>query len=238
MLNMGCDSCKADPDVWLKEYVRPDGTRYYGYILLYVDDALCINQDATAELDRLDDFFVMKPDSIGDPDIYLGGKVMKFDISDESIKTADTPAWGISPTKYVREAVTNVDNYLAKNMNGRKQPKKNATSPFANGYRPELDISPVLDPVLCSYYQSQIGILRWMVELGRIDIITEVSEVSELASQLAMPREGHLEAVFRIFSYLKYKKNSVMIFDPSYPEIDHDNFPKRDWNNFYGVLEK
>ena len=71
MLNMGYDSCKADPDVWLKECVRPDGTRYYGYILLYVDDALCINQDATAELDRLDDFFVMKPDSIGDPDIYI-----------------------------------------------------------------------------------------------------------------------------------------------------------------------
>jgi hypothetical protein len=65
-----------------------------------------------------------------------------------------------------------------------------------------------------------MGILRWMVELGRIDIITEVSE---LASQLAMPREGHLEAVFRIFSYLKYRKNSVMIFDRSYPESDHDN---------------
>ena len=27
-----------------------------------------------------------------------------------------------------------------------------------------------------------------------------------------------------------------MIFDPSYPEIDHDNFPKRDWNNFYGEV--
>jgi hypothetical protein len=88
---------------------------------------------------------------------------------------------------------------------------------------------------MCSYYQSQIGILRWMVELGRIDIITEVSE---LASHLASPREGHLEAVFRIFSYLKYKKNSVMIFDPSYPEIDHDNFPKRDWNNFYGEVKE
>ena len=235
MLNMGYDSCKADPDVWLKECVRPDGTRYYGYILLYVDDALCINHDATAELDKLDNFFVMKPDSIGDPDIYLGGKIMKCDINEESDDSAYIPAWGISPTKYVKEAVTNVDNYLAKNMNGRKQPKKNATSPFSNGYRPELDISPVLDPVLCSYYQSQIGILRWMVELGRIDIITEVSE---LASQLAMPREGHLEAVFRVFSYLKYKKNSVMIFDPSYPEIDHDNFPKRDWNNFYGEVKE
>ena len=68
-----------------------------------------------------------------------------------------------------------------------------------------------------------------MVELGRVDIITEVSE---LASQLAMPPEGHLEAVFRVYSYLKYKRNSLMVFDPSYPEIDHDNFPKRERNNF------
>ena len=74
-----------------------------------------------------------------------------------------------------------------------------------------------------------------MVELGRIDIITEVSE---LASQLAKPQESHLEA-FRVFSYLKYKKNSVMIFNPLYPEIDHDdNFPKRDWNNFYGEVKE
>ena len=82
-------------------------------------------------------------------------------------------------------------------------------------------MSPVLDPILCSYYQSQIGILRGMVELGRIDTITEVSE---LASQLAMPQESHLVAVFRVFSYLKYKKNSVMIFNPSYP----DNFQKNE----------
>ena len=29
-----------------------------------------------------------------------------------------------------------------------------------------------------------------------------------------------------------------MIFDPSYPEIDHDNFPKQDWNNFYGEVKE
>ena len=76
-----------------------------------------------------------------------------------------------------------MEEYLAKNF-GRKLPKKCAKSPFASNYRPELDLTPELDSTLCSYYQSQIGILCWVVELGRVDIITEVSELS---SQLALP---------------------------------------------------
>ena len=50
-----------------------------------------------------------------------------------------------------------------------------------------MDLSDELIPVLLNYYLTQIGVLRWMVELGRIDIITEVSM---LASQLSIPREG------------------------------------------------
>ena len=34
-----------------------------------------------------------------------------------------------------------------------------------------------------------------MVEIGRVDIITEVSMI---ASQLACPRDSHLEAIYRI----------------------------------------
>ena len=29
-----------------------------------------------------------------------------------------------------------------------------------------------------------------------------------------------------------------MIYNPAYPEIDLSNFPKRDWNNFYGEVKK
>jgi Reverse transcriptase (RNA-dependent DNA polymerase) len=39
--------CKADPDVWMMETTRlDDSVRYYAYILLYVDDVLCIHHDA------------------------------------------------------------------------------------------------------------------------------------------------------------------------------------------------
>ena len=73
------------------------------------------------------------------------------------------------------------------------------------------------------------------MELGRVDIITEVSK---LASHMALPREGHLEAVFHIFSYLKKRHNSRMVFDPTYPHIDSSNFQEHDWKHFYGDVQE
>jgi hypothetical protein len=75
-----------------------------------------------------------------------------------------------------------------KRFHGRTFSTKDTKAPFANGYRPELDLSEELDSERTTYYMSQVGVLRWMVELGRTDIITEVSE---LASQLALPRDGY-----------------------------------------------
>ena len=65
-----------------------------------------------------------------------------------------------------------------------------------------------------------------MVELGRIDIMTEASLLSPHSS---MPREGHLDAVCEIFGYLKHKHNSRMIFDLTYPLIDQEDFKFFDW---------
>jgi hypothetical protein len=73
---------------------------------------------------------------------------------------------------------------------------KKAYDPFAGGYKPKIDESPELDPTRANFYQSQIGILRWCVELGSFDIITEVSILS---TYLCLPREVNPEAVFHVF---------------------------------------
>ena len=49
-------------------------------------------------------------------------------------------------------------------------PKK-AKNPFQIDYDPELVTSPELDPDIASSCLAIIGILRWMVELGRINIM-------------------------------------------------------------------
>jgi hypothetical protein len=228
MRTLGYKSCLADPDLWYKPMVRPDGFKYYAYTLVYSDDILSVNHDAMSALNELDYYFKMKPGSIGDPDFYLGGKLRKVTLSN------GVEAWGISPSKYVQEAVKNVEEYTAKTFNGRKLLKK-APTPFENDYRPELDTTPYLNAAQANYYQSEIGVLRWMVELGRVDIITEVSL---LASQTAMPREGHLDAMLRMFAHLKIKHNSRMVFDPTYPTIDMNDFKECDWKNFYGNVKE
>lgn len=58
MKHMGYKPCRADPHLWMKEDVHPtDGEKYYRYILLYVDDCLCIGVDAEKELRKLDHYF-------------------------------------------------------------------------------------------------------------------------------------------------------------------------------------
>ena len=65
-----------DVDLWFKPVVRPDnGLRYYAYVLLYMDDCLCIHHDAESALYEIDKYFPMNKGSIGNPDIYLGSKL-------------------------------------------------------------------------------------------------------------------------------------------------------------------
>ena len=228
MRTLGYKPCKADGDLWYKPETRPDdGHAYYSYVLLYVDDCLCIHHDAVGAIKKIDKFFKMKDGSIGDPDVYLGAKLKPTRLNN------GVTAWGMSASKYVQEAVANVEKYLAKE--GLPGLVKKALNPFPTGYTPELDESRELNPTQANLFQSHIGILRWMVELGRVDIMTEVSTLS---SHLAMPREGHQDAVYHIFAYLKRKHNARMIFDPSYPVIDMSTFKECDWRNFYGEVKE
>ena len=76
---------------------------------------------------------------------------------------------------------------------------------------PELDTSPELDADTALL--SIISILRWMIKLGRINIITKASSLS---SHVALPREGHLEAAVHVMAYVGKRRNSRLVFDPLY----------------------
>ena len=74
-----------------------------------------------------------------------------------------------------------------------------------------------------------------MVEIGRIDVACEVSMMS---SHTAMPREGHLDQLFNLFAYLKQHHNSRIVFDPTYPNVTWEDFPKRSWKDYYGEIRE
>ena len=71
--------------------------------------------------------------------------------------------------------------------------------PYSSRFNPELDAPVELGEELTNRYQQLIGVLRWSIELGRIDILTEVSCLSQ---HLYSSRERNLDAVYRIFIYL------------------------------------
>ena len=225
---LGFKSCLADPDVWMREATRADGSKYYEYVLLYTDDTLVIADNAEEILRKeIGKYFELKEESIGPPKLYLGGQMRKVTLDN------GTDCWAFGSAQYVKAAVKNVEDYLQKK--GESLPAR-CKSPLANGYRPEVDISDELDPEDASYYQSLIGVLRWMVELGRVDICVEVSMMS---SHLALPRKGHLEQLYHIFGYLRSHHNAEMPFDPTEPEIDDESqFQKQDWSqSVYGDIK-
>ena len=220
MEHLGFKSCLADPDIWMREAQHKDGSPYWEYVLLYVDDALCISNNAeNVILNEIGKYFYVKDGSVGPPKVYLGNKVSKVTLDNQ------VEAWSFSSSQYVQAAVTNVESYLKEK--GQVLPKK-ALAPFVANYRPELDVSPELNDTDASYYQSLIGILRWIVELGRADICVEASM---MASHMAMPRKGHLEQLFHIFGYLKNNHNSELVLDPTEPEVCENEFKREDWGH-------
>ena len=86
---------------------------------------------------------------------------------------------------------------------------------------PELDGTPELDDEERTYYQELIGILHWATELGRIDILYEVSILSQYQSA---PRQGHMEQIMHIFGYLKKYPKITIYMDPTFPIIDYGDF--------------
>jgi hypothetical protein len=80
-------------------------------------------------------------------------------------------------------------------MSGMFSLPKKAINPFPTDYELMEDGTPELDAEHASYYQQLIDIIRWMVEIGRIGIDTQVSM---LASHVALPGQGHISAALHI----------------------------------------
>jgi hypothetical protein len=222
---MGFTSSKADPDLWMRAAVKPDGDKIYEYVISYVDDLIFQGLAPKEFMDELGKRFTLKPGSIKEPDTYLGVDVKKFRIhnSDEPEKVR----WAFESTSYIKKAIGEIEKEL-EDANLKLLP--NAKTPLASGYRPELDTSPELGSKQLNYFQGLIGILRWACEIGRIDILMPVSLLSRY---LVSARQGHLEQVFHIFAYLKHHPRSTMVFDDTIPVFRGERFVNCDWSEFY-----
>jgi len=211
--DLGFRSTLGDPDVWIREAMKSDGFKYYEMVLIYVDDILHLSHQPEIVMEAIGKVYRIKEGSLGPPTRYLGADIKKYQVAD------GFEYWSMSARTYVKNAVKNLEDTLALEGKMLKQfaSDKSAERPLPISYRPEVDVSDLLNDELGSRYLNLIGVLRWACELGRVDILFEVSIMS---SHSAMPRIGHLQMLYRIFAYLKKHENSTIVFNPKMPDLD------------------
>ena len=209
--SMGFRSSMADPDIWMRPAIKADGEEYYEYLICYVDDVLGVSVEAIELMQEIQRDFKLKKDKIEPPEIYLGARLELKNLNGKKM-------WTMCSRDYIKLAVENIESRL-KNM-GMKLPSK-TTTPMVINYAPELDSTPELDSNGITFYQEIIGMLRWAIEIGRVDITLEVSLLSGFQ---AAPRSGHLEQLLHIIAFLKKRPKLTLYFDPTEPMIDEAMF--------------
>ena len=104
----------------MRSVTRTDGLDYYEYILLYIDNFLCISENPEPALLQVYKNFPSKPASVGPPKTYLGGTVSKIQLP------SGVHAWEFSSSQYVHEVVKRVEEHHEKEGK-RLIPKKPCT---------------------------------------------------------------------------------------------------------------
>ena len=163
--------------------------------------------------------FKLKNDAMVEHEIYLGAELSKIHNRHGDV------AWAMSSEKYCDALLKNVEGIFEKR--GLRLTSKVPTS-IRHGYNPELDVTAELKTEGMRFYQELIGQLRWAIELGRIDILHEVSIMS---SHLTMPHEDHLEQIYYLLGYLKVHKEMRICFDGMYSRVDERQFTRYDCDN-------
>jgi hypothetical protein len=165
------------------------------------------------------DIYLLKDDSLKAPEVYLGVNI------GEVIDETGTKMTYMSTTDYISGALKTVEAGLPEN----RKLNRHAERPFPQSYKPELDATPFMDENGIQLSQGYISILRWIVELGRIDIMVEVSQLSSFLMAL---HKGHFEVVLAIFAYLCKHKDQVMFFNPAYVDAQESDFIQTQWSIF------
>jgi hypothetical protein len=124
ILELGFEPTVADPDVYQHANAKPDGAKYYEYILVYVDDVLIISHKPYVHLKRIQASYELNPDSIGPLSRYLGADIRRVTRPGD---TSGREYWSFSACTYVRNAIRNVKLLLNEEGCG---PKSTAKTPF------------------------------------------------------------------------------------------------------------
>ena len=137
---------------------------------------------------------------------------------------------------YVKNAITTVGKLFEEDGKGFTF-KDSVKNPFPTRYKSELDVTEELRPENISRYLQLIGICRWAVELGRINIFLEVSLLSKYQ---ASQRLGYIKVLYNVFAYLKkHPDMGRLAYDSKAPNVDKLAFVQgSNWKDLYRYVEE
>jgi len=116
--------------------------------------------------------------------------------------------WCIGSRTYIKEGIRRIENMFGT--------LTKHDIPMVAGDHPELDESKHLDDDEHTKYQILIGMLNWIVTIGRIDIAFAVSSLSRF---IACPRQGYMDRALYVFGYLKECSNRRIRIDSRDPIV-------------------
>ena len=216
---MGYVPSKADADFWMKRH--KDG--HYEYIANYVDDVISFSKDPMSVIEEIKKDYMLK--GVGEPEYYLGGNV---DQLDDTWKE-DNVSLGLSARTYVKNTVERFEATFGTELRLQK-------TPMSEQYHPESDETPLLDNRGAAIYRGLIGSANWAIILGRLDIQYATQTMSRFSMA---PQEGHLDAMKRVFGYLKKFPKGRIVIDPSYwDNSKHQATEYENWKEFYPDAEE
>jgi len=204
--HMGFFPCKAERDIWMR-----DKGDHYEYIGVYVDDLAIASKDAQSIIDHLTKTHNFNVKGTGPITFHLG---CDFFRDEDGVLC-------YAPRKYIEKML---DNY--RRIFGVKPRPVN--SPLIKGDHPELDTSELLNDSWIKIYQSLIGALQWVIQIGRFDVATAVMTLSRFR---VAPRQGHLERVKRVHGYLLKMKHGVIRIRTEEPDYSHIPEKEHDWSH-------
>ena len=191
---MGFVMSKAEHDIWM----RPQKD-HYEYIIVYVDDLGIASHTPQGIAEELTDRYGFKLKGTGPTTYHLG---IDYFRDSEGVLC-------MAPKKYIDKMLTNYERLFG------SKPRQ-YSSPLEQGDHPEIDNSQELGLDDTKKFQSLIGALQWVIQIGRFDVGTAVMTLSSFR---ANPRVGHLTRVKRIYGYLYKMKNGTIRIRVDEPDL-------------------
>ena len=211
---MGYTPSKANPDLWIK-----DCNTHYEYIATWVDDLLILSKNPMNIIAKLEETYQLK--GVGEPSYYLGGDVRK-------IKVDGVHMWSTDAKTYINRVCEKIEKLMEWTL-------RSYMSPENPDYHPELDETDFLPNDGISKYRMMIGSLNWVVTLGRFDLCHATHAMARYANA---PREGHMNAMRRIFGYLRNYAKLAITYDARMPDLSLYTPSVYDWFRAYPGVEE